>query len=208
MRGTSRPPRGGFRPRALAPCRGPLPSARRRSGLRRALAGPVPVPAPWLRLSGRGRARRSGGSCPPSPSLRPALRLGPARAGCARLVGCARPPRRCGLRCARPWAAAGSRRPPWAARPGPGPPLRRPAGAALRLPSRLPPGGLWRGCAPLSQAPGPPAFCGVRVAPLRRRCTRTAVGSRVKPGRFAALDPATALVRTVTKGGKPPNWAT
>lgn len=167
MRGKSRPPRGGFRPRALAPCRGPLPSARRRSGLRRAFAGPLPGPALWLRLSGRGRARRSGGSFPPASSLRAVLRPGPARARVARGVASVA----LGLLRAPCWSPSALLRAPAAARPGsppPGPPSRRPCGAALRWPSRLPPGGLWRGCAPLFTAPAPRRF-GVGVPPLRRR---------------------------------------
>lgn len=127
------PLRSGFRPPALAPLRfaaavGP-PSLRgfARRPWRRRCAVAVPAPACWLGLSAPALARRSGGSRPPSASLRSALRRGPARAACARPVGCARPWAAPGSRCASPCA-----------------PLRAPAA----LPGRL---GLGRG--PPSAAP-------------------------------------------------------
>ena len=168
------------RPPALRlPPSGPGAAARRRcrrpavaSGLRPGAFGAVGGSVPR-------RLARPVGACarPPLGRLPPPVRLAAARAaarpGSGGLrspgwlrspLGCSGLPLRVALR-----AAAGSRRPPWAARPRPGPPLRRPAGAALRLPSRLPPGGLWRGCAPLCSAPGPPASGGLGFAACGRR---------------------------------------
>lgn len=118
--------------------RGPLGLACRR--LRSPAAQAAPAPRPPRCGSGCGPARR--GPSSRGAVLRVALGLLRAR--------CARPPRRCGL----PSALS-------PARCGRGPPSAAPAGAARRLRRRLPfaapPRGLWRGCAPLSQAPGPAA---------------------------------------------------
>ena len=128
------------------PRRGPLGLACRR--LRSPAAQAAPAPRPPRCGSGCGPARR--GPSSRGAVLRVALGLLRAR--------CARPPRRCGL----PSALS-------PARCGRGPPSAAPAGAARRLRRRLPfaapPRGLWRGFAPLSQAPGPAAGGG-----LGRRC--------------------------------------
>lgn len=140
------------------PRRGPLGLACRR--LRSPAAQAAPAPRPPRCGSGCGPARR--GPSSRGAVLRVALGLLRAR--------CARPPRRCGL----PSALS-------PARCGRGPPSAAPAGAARRLRRRLPfaapPRGLWRGFAPLSQAPGPAAGgvgaaaaaawlpCGSRAAP-------------------------------------------
>ena len=120
------------------PRRGPLGLACRR--LRSPAAQAAPAPRPPRCGSGCGPARR--GPSSRGAVLRVALGLLRAR--------CARPPRRCGL----PSALS-------PARCGRGPPSAAPAGAARRLRRRLPfaapPRGLWRGFAPLSQAPGPAA---------------------------------------------------
>ena len=194
----SAPLRGGFRPSAPAP---PLPSARRPCGAPPGVRRSGSPPALWLRLSGRGSPAARAAPAPRRPRCGPCC--GPARLGPASLglwpgsfrPLCVRPLGRCGLSYARPRASAGLRsapglalrvpRPPGSAPPGP--PLRRPAGAALRLPSRLPPGGLWRGGAPLFSAPGPPAS-GVGVRRLRAAYHLALLASRVKTSGFAALD--------------------
>ena len=137
------------------PRRGPLGLACRR--LRSPAAQAAPAPRPPRCGSGCGPARR--GPSSRGAVLRVALGLLRAR--------CARPPRRCGL----PSALS-------PARCGRGPPSAAPAGAARRLRRRLPfaapPRGLWRGFAPLSQAPGPAA--GGVGSPLRRRGCLAAAG--------------------------------
>lgn len=169
------PLRSGFRPPALAPLRfaaavGP-PSLRgfARRPWRRRCAVAVPAPACWLGLPAPALARRSGGSRPPSASLRPALRRVPARAACARPVGCARPWAAPGSRCASPCAPL---RAPAAllGRLGLGrgpPPPPRWGCAALAL--AAPAGGPLAGLRPASSGPRPPGVGGVGLAACGRR---------------------------------------
>lgn len=215
MRGTFRPPPGPLLPGGLAALRAAAAPGQRPL---RGSAGRVPWRSP-PRFAGS--AYRAG----PRPLLGRLLPPGVLAAGRA----AARPgsgPGRSGGCSGRPGVAAGSvpvalrpLRAPAAARPGsppPGPPSRRRppraaasallpwAPAALRLPSQLPPGGLWRGCAPLSQAPGPPASLGFGL----RRCGGAAPDrrqlSRVRPSRSRPLTAATAPALLVTKGAMPP----
>lgn len=169
------PLRAGFRPPALAPLRfaaavGP-PSLRgfARRPWRRRCAVAVTAPACWLGLSAPALARRSGGSRPPSASLRSALRRGPARAAYARPVGCARPWAAPGLLRFALRAAAGSRCPPWAARPRPGPPPPPPRWGCAALALAAPAGGPLAGLRPASSGPRPPGVGGVGLAACGRR---------------------------------------
>lgn len=128
VRGTFGPLRSPCRPRA----RFALPSARARSGLRRAFAAPVPGLGSLAPPVGPSRARPSGRSCPPPPSLRAVLRPGPVRARSPRPC-CSGSP--CGplwAPCGRPWAPPGSPPRQRAARCA-GAPLPRPGCARLRF---------------------------------------------------------------------------
>lgn len=163
------PLRSGFRPPPLGRRWRPLAAARRRSGASAAASGGTGGPRrfpPWppcLGLSAPALARRSGGSCPPARSLRPALRRWAARRPALAPVPRS-PSSRCGLRCARPPLPSGSLRPlggsAWAGAPPP-PPLRGCAALALAAPA----GGPQAGLRPAVKAPGPPASGGVG-----RRC--------------------------------------
>lgn len=124
------------------------PGARRRVPLRLPGSAYRAGPRPPSGGSPAPRRPRCGPSCGPS-------RLGPARLG----PGFA-------------WSPCGALRAPWG-RPGPPPGSLAPRGllaapgppgcpglrpAALRLPSRLPPGAYGGPCGPLFSAPRPPAF--------------------------------------------------
>lgn len=146
--------------------RGPPASACRRLRSPAARAAPAPRPA---RCAPRCGAGRLAGLRSPRSLARP-----PLAAGCAALA----------LRCRR--APSG----PWAARPGPGPPLRRPFGAALRLPSRLPPGGLRRGCAPLLRPPAPRRRGGWAAAAAALRLRRCSIQSRASLVAIGSADRA------------------
>ena len=170
MRGTFRPLRSPFRPRALAPLFAPPPpSARARSGLRRAFAGGDPAGslAPPI---GPGRARRPGAVRPPVALAagRPAGRPGSGPLAWA-LGSPGRPAGRCGL----PVVALGPLRAPWL--PG-GCSLRRGPPAApgcARLRFACPPGSRRGPMAALAgrffRPPGPRRLGVWGVPPLRRR---------------------------------------
>lgn len=172
------PLRSGFRPPALAPLRvaaavGP-PSLR---GFAPAPLAPSAAAslAAWLGLSAPALARRSGGSRPPSASLRPALRRVPARAACARPVGCARPWAAPGSRCASPCAPL---RAPAALLGRLGLGLGPPSAAPLGLRCACPRGsrrGASGGAAPRSSRPPAPRRRGVWIRRLRAAwgCSRS-----------------------------------
>lgn len=178
MRAKFAPLRSPCRPRA----RSALPSARARSGLRRAFAAPVPGLGSLAPPFGRGPARPSGRSCPPPPSLRAVLRPGPVRARSPRPC-CSGSP--CGplwAPCGRPWAPPGSPPRQRAARCA-GAPLPRPGCARLRFAcprcSRRGPMAALSGR--FFRPPGPRRFLGFGVF---RRCGGGARGpSAPAPGR-------------------------
>ena len=140
MRAKFAPLRSPFRPRPLAPWRSPLGSARARSGLRRAVAAPVPGLGSLAPPTGRRPARRSAAARAPR-RARCGCRCGGCRLALAPLalvslvaLGSLRAPWRS------PSAAGGLPGPPGrlAAAGPPGPPRRA---AASLVPRSLPPGG-------------------------------------------------------------------